>query len=244
MPTTKAFIRKYSAEGPGTIPTVVPEHLVFLLNPANYSLSLVQDRVNGNADKNKLYKKLEVKMNINITTDEMKAKFAAVLALAWIPPTTLATMGVAACEEFFKSFARADTTNDLDHQPDMASFHWGFGTEATFLGDLSYKGTFTKFDFKGTPVEGTYSITITESQLTNQMANDVLKATSFVDKFLPMASPDRSKCKVVQSGVSLWDIARAEYNDEDQWKNIARTNKISDPLDIEPGKIVKVPAIT
>ena len=237
MLTTKAFIRKYSASIETGVST--PKgHLLFLLNPANYNLSLVKPpNSGGNTDKNILLKKLEVKMNINITTDEMMAKFGIAMGLAHVNPKAVTCQGAAACEEFFKSFAVPDE-NPMEHQPDVASFHWGFGTEATFLGNLTYKGSFTKFNCAGMPVEGTYSITITEVKGIGEALNKLVK------NFIPMASPDRSKCQVVQSGVSLWDIARAEYNDEDQWKNIAKINKISDPLDIEAGKIVKVPAIT
>ena len=244
----RAFLRRHPVTG-SEIPTgLIPgatKCLKFLLNPVNYTLIQPSgglaigggEVVLGNSGK-KPGKKLEVKMVLNITSPEMKTSFFSYLPEAGINPFYVATRGVSVCEDFFKYCVKQDA-NEQNHQPDLVSFHWGCCQEASFLGNLSYKGSFTKFDRLGVPVEGTYSITIDE--FTGALPGDSKLSSAY--SFLPFASPDRSKCEIIRSGTTLWDIARQEYEDEDEWKRIAMSNKISDPLDIEPGKIVKIPAM-
>lgn len=59
----------------------------------------------------------------------------------------------------------------------------------------------------------------------------------------PFESPDRTKCRTIREDYSIWDMAKSEYGDMTKWKVIAKANNISNPLEILPGTIVKIPAL-
>ena len=60
---------------------------------------------------------------------------------------------------------------------------------------------------------------------------------------VPLESPDRTKCRTLHEGQSLWALAYEEYGDPEKWKEIARENRIANPLQIKPGQVLKLPAL-
>lgn len=116
------------------------------------------------------------------------------------------------------------------HSPPIVRFIWG---------SLSFKGvvtelrsTYKKFTKSGMPIQAKVSISIMSYSEQNEE-----KQKS------PPESPDRTKCRTVREDYSIWDMAKSEYRDISKWKVIARANNISNPLEVPPGTIVKIPAL-
>lgn len=116
------------------------------------------------------------------------------------------------------------------HRPPMVTFLWG---SVTFKGVVtSVKQQFTMFLPIGIPVRAKLDVTF---KSVNQ--------TDFLRLMTPLESPDRTKFRTIKEGDQLWRLAEAEYGSADQWRVIAKANGISDPLDIHPGQVVKLPAL-
>lgn len=115
------------------------------------------------------------------------------------------------------------------HKPPVIEFIWG---------DLAYKGTlsslnqeFTYFGMDGNPLRAKLDLTI------QAVPNDAQTMKS------PTESPDRTKKRIVTQGMSLWKLAWDEYGDCEKWKEIAAYNHLMSPFDLEPGQVVKLPAL-
>ncbi|MFI3227524.1 MAG: hypothetical protein R3Y09_08955 [Clostridia bacterium] len=116
------------------------------------------------------------------------------------------------------------------HKPPVIKFVWG---------NLNYRGvvtniteTYTMFTSSGKPIRAKLDLTIKESV-------DGLYST----KSHPFESPDRTKWVTLTEGMSFWDLANTHYGDAGRWRIIAEANDIDNPLLIEKGKIIKIPAI-
>lgn len=59
----------------------------------------------------------------------------------------------------------------------------------------------------------------------------------------PKESPDHAKLYTVKRGDTLQGIAMAEYDNPAEWRRIANTNNIDDPLSLTPGTKLLVPPI-
>ena len=118
--------------------------------------------------------------------------------------------------------------NPSKHRPPLVKFRYG---------SLSFKGvitdiaqTFTMFLANGIPVRSKLDVTFRS-----------LGESSYKQK--PLESPDRTKYCTVHETEHLWNFAWKEYGDVHRWKEIAKANNILDPLDIQPGQIIKLPAL-
>ena len=58
-----------------------------------------------------------------------------------------------------------------------------------------------------------------------------------------LQSADISKHHVVQRGDTLSGIAGEKYDDPAMWRVIAEENDIDNPLDLEPGTVLVIPAV-
>lgn len=116
------------------------------------------------------------------------------------------------------------------HRPPYVTFSWG--SIVVFGVVESMNTTFTMFDAKGVPVQA--------------QVDCLIKSTgnSSAAKRTPLFSPDRTKSRVMSEDINLWGLAASEYGDMNRWREIARANRIMDPLDVEPGTLIKVPALT
>ena len=115
------------------------------------------------------------------------------------------------------------------HAPPKVKFVWG---SLSFLGVVTkIDSTYTKFTEDGMPIQAKVSVSFKAVPGKNQKRKS------------PFESPDRTKCRTVREDFSIWDIAQNEYGDMSKWKVIARANNISNPLNIPPGTVLKVPAL-
>jgi len=56
-------------------------------------------------------------------------------------------------------------------------------------------------------------------------------------------SPDHAKLYTVKRGDTLQAIANAEYDDPGEWRRVAKTNNIDDPMALRPGMKLLIPPI-
>jgi LysM repeat protein len=91
---------------------------------------------------------------------------------------------------------------------------------------------FIMFMPNGVPVRARLSCTFIETLDPSQEA-----------KAANLQTADFSKVHTVTSGETLSDIAAELYRDPAQWRPIAIANGIADPLSIEPGQALRVPAL-
>lgn len=115
------------------------------------------------------------------------------------------------------------------HKPPEVEFIWG---------DFSYRGVvsalnkeFTYFETDGSPLRVKMDLTIRRVPGVSSAQKD------------PPNSPDRTKYRRVQAGMSLWRMAWDEYGDCERWKDIASCNGLMNPLDVSPGQMLKLPAL-
>jgi hypothetical protein len=114
------------------------------------------------------------------------------------------------------------------HAPPLCEFSWGL---------FSFKGVlekadqhFTMFNNEGTPVRATVDVVIKE------VGQDQPQQQRF--------SADVTKQHVVRRGDTLSGIATKYFEDPTLWREIARANGLDDPLSIEPGQVLVIPALT
>lgn len=118
------------------------------------------------------------------------------------------------------------------HRPPVCQIQWG-GEAIIFQGVLQGLDTqYTMFLDNGTPVRATVKCTFTqwrsnEKDLKNQnlMSSDVVKVWT------------------VRRGQTLASIAALEYRDPRYWRQIAEANGIDDPLALQPGATLLLPAL-
>ena len=137
------------------------------------------------------------------------------------------------------------------HAPPVCFFSWG----ASFPGQRSYgspgSGTgsqqrngfkclvdsvrqrFTLFSSQGVPLRATLTVSLKEYKTLSEQIAEINKQTA-----------DRTQAHVVQSSETLSQIASDAYGDPSQWRAIADRNSILDPLDMQPGAILQIPALT
>ncbi len=137
------------------------------------------------------------------------------------------------------------------HAPPICFFSWG----NTFPGQRAYAlqglGTgaqqrfgfkcvvesvrqrFTLFSPQGVPLRATLTISLKEYKTLKEQVDELNKS-----------SPDHTHTHVVQTGETLAQIANQEYTDPSQWRAIATENKILDPLVLQPGAVLVIPALT
>ncbi len=113
------------------------------------------------------------------------------------------------------------------HRPPKVTFRYGSLMFSGVITELSQ--TFTMFLANGMPVRAKLEVTF------RTIGNENTR--------VPLESPDRTKCRTLHEGQSLWALAYEEYGDPEKWKEIARENRIANPLQIKPGQVLKLPAL-
>lgn len=112
-----------------------------------------------------------------------------------------------------------------DHKPPECTFIWSSLQFRGIITNINQK--FTMFLDDGTPVRATMTLTF--------------ENTVSIKK--PLHSPDRTKFRVLNEGMELWEQAYKEYDDASKWREIARANNISNPLDIKSGDSICIPPL-
>ena len=114
------------------------------------------------------------------------------------------------------------------HAPPICQFSWG---KFVFIGVLQQADVrCTLFLPDGVPVRATVDVTFKQFY-------DGKKETGMLQ------SANYFKQYVVRPGDTLSGIAGELYDDPTKWRPIADENNIDDPLVIEPGRVLIVPAI-
>ncbi|MDO4803535.1 MAG: LysM peptidoglycan-binding domain-containing protein [Lachnospiraceae bacterium] len=117
------------------------------------------------------------------------------------------------------------------HSTPMVIFTWG---NLKFRGIIiGFSIEYTMFSMEGKPIRAKADLQIAET-----------RDPSVSSKTSPFESPDRTKSRVVVEGMSLWSIAWDEYDDCEKWRVIAKANNIMNPMDIYPGQVIRIPAIS
>lgn len=129
-----------------------------------------------------------------------------------------------------KAIVGAMSIDGHSHRPSEVAFIWGnLNFAGVFTGITE---TITMFSSSGKPIRSKLEITIKE----NVDSNLSKKST-------PLFSPDRSKSATFSQGMSLWALAYEEYGDPELWRLIAKANNIKNPLHLEVGQVLKIPAL-
>lgn len=114
------------------------------------------------------------------------------------------------------------------HAPPVCEFTWG---NLTFIGVLEQANQrFTLFLDDGIPVRATVDVTFKE-YWDEEKQGGRLQSANF------------AKGYVVQRGDTLSSIAARKYGDPGLWREIARANDIEDPLNLQPGQVLVIPAV-
>ena len=112
------------------------------------------------------------------------------------------------------------------HAPSPVEFRWGTFSFKAVVESLSQK--FTMFDSDGKPVRATVGITFKQFRPLNEQLEQPRLESS-------------DKTKVRQFEDSLWALAAVEYGDPNEWRRIARENRVVNPRLLTPGQPLVVP---
>lgn len=117
--------------------------------------------------------------------------------------------------------------NEL-HAPPICHFNWG---QLDFAGVLERADQrFTLFLPDGTPVRATVDVSFKEHYEGQKQAGS-------------LQSADFAKRYVARRGDTLSGIAYQEYGDPGLWRPIAEENSMDDPLTLQPGQVLVIPAL-
>jgi len=119
--------------------------------------------------------------------------------------------------------------NEDLHAPPVCLFNWG---KLNFVGVLERaEQTFTLFLSNGIPVRATMDISLKEFYQGGKEEAVKLQSANFAKRY------------VVRQKDTLSSIASQECGDPALWRPIAEENSIDDPLALQPGQTLIIPAI-
>lgn len=121
--------------------------------------------------------------------------------------------------------ARLAKSGKEDTKPAIVTFAWG---------NFEFKGvitrattTYTMFDNKGIPIRAKMEVEMQEDNSTKS-AETTKKAPTVT------TSAD-------SQSANMWELSDKLLNDINQWKKLAKVNKVMDPLDVEIGTVFQIP---
>lgn len=120
--------------------------------------------------------------------------------------------------------------NSSLHRPPWVIFSWGAIQFKGILTDV--KESYTMFLASGMPVRAKLEVTL-----------KALYDVNSGKRKNPFESPDRTKYKRVRQGEQLWNYAYEEYENPNEWRRIAIENGLKHPMEIQPGQMIRIPAI-
>jgi hypothetical protein len=133
------------------------------------------------------------------------------------------------------------------HAPPVCRFSWG---ESGFPGSQlterwatqkrtgfkciveSVRQRFTLFNPQGVPLRATLTVTLREYKTITEQVDQI-----------GYRSPDHTRTRIVQRGDTLSRIAGEVYGDPNNWRPIADSNRLLDPLNLPPGTVLEIPPI-
>lgn len=115
--------------------------------------------------------------------------------------------------------------------PPWVQFAWGSFSTVQFVAYVeSVSATYTLFTATGDPLRATCQLSLTEVPLPTKGQNPTSGTLA------------AQRVHRVVSGDSLESLAWAEYGDATRWRAIARANGIDDPMRLETGRELLLPA--
>ena len=115
-------------------------------------------------------------------------------------------------------------------EPPECKFQWG--TFLSFTGVIiSIAENFVLFKADGTPLRSWVTVSFSETAAKQKGQN-------------PTTRSEPRKIWVVHEGETLAWIAYQEYGDPAQWRHIAETNNLDNPMEITPGQVLKLTPLT
>ena len=116
------------------------------------------------------------------------------------------------------------------HRPPRIVFAWGSIHFPGMITDV--KESYTMFLSDGMPVRAKLDVTIKE-----------FFDISIEKRKSPFESPDRTKYRRVKQGEQLWNYAYEEYGNPNEWRRIAKENRLKHPMEIRSGQLLRIPAV-
>jgi LysM repeat protein len=145
-------------------------------------------------------------------------------------------------------FYRLVKMSGKSHAPPICRFTWG---ETGFAGSNlsgdwasqarqdgftcvveSLRQRFTLFSSDGVPLRAVLTVSLKEYKSVKDQLHE-----------LNLESADQTHAHTVRQGETLSEIATAFYGDPREWRSIALTNEIDDPLAVPAGSILTVPPL-
>lgn len=146
------------------------------------------------------------------------------------PPTALQAEGGKSVTEQIGRLTNLLLIDGSLHRPPTVTFCW---SRLQFSGYVtSVKENYTMFLSDGTPVRAKADISFR-----SLLQADESRRQS------PFESPDRTKVRILHEKEQLWHYAWEEYGDAERWREIAEKSGISNPLMVEPGMVIHLPAL-
>lgn len=117
-------------------------------------------------------------------------------------------------------------------QPPLVMFIWGLITsQMSYIQDMSYE--YTLFNPSGKPLIAEVSLSLVEYDM------NWLKLLGQN----PTSRTEPRKTWIVSEGQTLDWIAYQEYGDSAQWRHIAETNNLANPMKLRAGQVLKLTPI-
>jgi len=111
-------------------------------------------------------------------------------------------------------------------EPPQCKFQWG--SFLSFTGVITtIAQNFTLFKADGTPLRAKVKVTFSETPQAKKGQN-------------PTTRTENRKIWVVREGETLPWIAYQEYGEASQWRYIAETNGLDNPMNLQPGQVLKL----
>jgi hypothetical protein len=116
-------------------------------------------------------------------------------------------------------------------RPPWVKFHWGTHLHSFKAVITSTNITFTYFSNEGMPLRANVDLSL------EQFEPDA----NWGPQNPTSGTPKPKRTHQVQVGDTLDRIAARYYGDSTKWRDIATLNGISDPLDLQPGRLLSIP---
>lgn len=200
-----------------------PEEIEVMFNPESYQLSY------GASYSEKKIAGLDGPVSQYIAGESMTLDMTLFFD-TYVPPTPDEAESGSNVAEKTAQLSKLVCIDGTLHRPPKVSFEWG---TLQFNGVVvSVKETYTMFLSDGTPVRAKADISFRSLLDADQAKRQA-----------PFESPDRTKVRVIHEKEQLWNYAWQEYGDPEKWRAIAAENKIMNPLEIEAGMEIRLPAL-
>lgn len=116
-------------------------------------------------------------------------------------------------------------------RPPWVKFHWGTHLHSFKAVITSANVNFTYFSHEGAPLRANVELSLQQFEPdANWGAQNPTSGT-----------PKPQKTHQLRVGDTLDRVAATYFGDATRWRDIARLNGISDPLDLRPGSIIAIP---